>query len=215
MEVYVVKTICMPVTMMKENAYFFYDENTKDAVVVDPGGESKKLNMFIKENGLKIHAVLLTHGHFDHIQAADKIKEVTGAKIIACQYEEDLLNSPKLNMSKHMTGQEITVTADIFLNDGDVFTFADHKLQVMYTPGHTKGGVSFYSEEEGCCFVGDTLFCESVGRSDFEGGSTEELFSSIKDKLFNLPNDTIIYSGHGQATTIGHEKKYNPFVKLT
>lgn len=210
------RTVCLPVTMMRENTYFYYDENTKEGVILDPGGEVKKLIAFIEENGLKISGILLTHGHFDHMQAVSKIKEATSARVFAHKDEAPILKNPDLNMSLSMLGRKIEIEPDVVLEDGESVEFGEnnkHCLRVLHTPGHTAGGVSYYAEECGAVFAGDTLFYESVGRTDFEGGDAERLLSSIREKLFTLPDNTIVHSGHGQSTSIAHEKRFNPFVK--
>jgi glyoxylase-like metal-dependent hydrolase (beta-lactamase superfamily II) len=207
------KIVCLPVTAMQENAYFYYDEETKAGIVIDPGGEPQRLCRFIEDNSLKIVGILLTHGHFDHILAVSAIKAVTAAPVACHADEAAMLRSAKLNFSSEV-GRETGIEPDILFNDGDIFEFGGHKINVIHTPGHTIGGVSYYCEESSAVFSGDTLFYDSVGRTDFPGGSSSLLTSSIKDKLFSLPDDTIVYPGHGDSTTIRHEKANNPFVRL-
>jgi len=198
---------------MQENVYFYYDDETKVGVVIDPGGESKRLCRFIDDNGLKIEGILLTHGHFDHILAVNAVKGATSAPVACHSAEEIMLRSSKQNFFREAV-KDTGVEADILLNDGDVFEFGGHKIKVIHTPGHTAGGVSYYAEECSALFSGDTLFYDSVGRTDLQGGNNAALCSSIKDKLFILPDDTVVYPGHGESTTIGHEKMHNPFVRF-
>lgn len=201
------KIICLPVTVMQENVYFYYDDETKSGVVIDPGGESNRLCQFITERGLKIEGILLTHSHFDHVLAVHALKEATSAPIVCHTDEAAMLRSVQL-------GYAGNIEADLLLNDNDVFTFDGHKIQLIHTPGHTPGGASYYAEESAALFSGDTLFYDSVGRTDFPGGDHDALRSSIRDKLFALPDDTAVYPGHGESTSIGYEKLNNPFVRF-
>ena len=206
------KLVCLPVTAMQENVYFYYDGDTKTGIVIDPGGEPNRLCRFIADNGLKIEGILLTHGHFDHILAVGEVKEATGAPVACHAAEDGMLRSARLNYSADVR-KDKEIEADILFNDGDVFEFGGHKIKVIHTPGHTPGGVSYYAGESGFLFSGDTLFYDSVGRTDLAGGDTATLKSSIKDKLFTLPEETAVYPGHGDSTTIAHEKANNPFVR--
>ena len=207
------KIVCLPVTSMQENVYFYYDNETKVGVVIDPGGEPKRLCRFIADNGLKIEGILLTHGHFDHILAVNAVREVTSAPVGCHSDEEITLRSAKRSFFGEV-GRDTAIEADILFDDGDVFEFGGHKIKVIHTPGHTAGGVSYYAEESSSLFSGDTLFYDSVGRTDLYGGNDAALRSSIKNKLFLLPDDTAVYPGHGESTTIGHEKAHNLFVRL-
>ncbi|MCL2873531.1 MAG: MBL fold metallo-hydrolase [Defluviitaleaceae bacterium] len=202
------------VTVLSENTYIYYDEKTKEAIVIDPGGNSEKIIGAINALGVKVKGILLTHGHGDHIGAVEKVQAHTGASVFAHKDEEELLKSSKLNMSYYMDDNPISVTdSKWFEGDEDEYTFGGCTIKVLHTPGHTRGGVSYYDEYEKIVFTGDTLFLRDVGRTDFPGGNYETLEKSIREKLYTLPDDVIVYPGHGPKTKISKEKVYNNFVK--
>lgn len=194
------------------NCWFLVNEDTKEALVFDPGDEAKKIQRYAEKKGWTIKDILLTHGHADHMAGADELRNLTGAPVYALGEEEPLLLDAKKNLSVFINNRAVTLEADEFLHDGQKITLAGMELRVYHTPGHTPGGCSYYCEEAGCVFSGDTLFQASVGRSDFPGGSMSELVRSVKEKLFLLPDATKVLPGHGDETTVGYEKKYNPFV---
>ena len=177
---------------------------------MDPADQGGNIYKAMTKNGFKIAAVLLTHGHFDHIWGTKELCELSGAKLYALDAEKELLKDARKNVSSQ-AGRAYTTDADIYLKDGDELTIADMTFQVIATPGHTAGGCCYYFKEAGFLVSGDTLFQDSVGRTDFPTGSMGTLVRSIKEKLFVLPDETKVYPGHGDNTTIGHEKKYNPF----
>ena len=197
---------------LAENCWFLANEDTKEAVVIDPGAEPDRICAAAEKHGWKITAILLTHGHIDHMGACESLRTELGVKVYALTEEEDLLLDAKKNLSVFIERKVVTFEPDELLRDGQELTLAGMKIQVIHTPGHTPGGCSYYVAEAGCVFSGDTLFAESVGRSDFPGGSTSALVCAVKEKLFLLPDDTLVCPGHGEETTIGHEKKYNSFV---
>ncbi len=194
------------------NCFFVYDDQRKDAVVFDPGDEGGLVYEKLTGAGLKVAAIYLTHGHFDHIEGCNELKKLSGVKIYALDEEADICRDVNLNLSEGF-GMAYRVEPDGYVHDGDVCKEAGMTFLVIATPGHTKGSCAYYFEEEGFLIGGDTLFLESVGRTDFPTGSMSELVRSVKEKLFVLPDEVKVFSGHGEATTIGHEKKYNPFLQ--
>lgn len=192
------------------NTYFVYREGSQDAVVIDPADYGEYIFESLQKNGFRVAAILLTHGHFDHIWGCEKLRALSGVKVYANEAEKDLLGDAKKNISAQ-AGRACTLNADEYLKDGDVLEIAGITFQMIATPGHTPGGCCYYMEEAGMLICGDTLFEESVGRTDFPGGSMSTLVRSIKEKLFTLPESTKCYPGHGGSTTIGYEKENNPF----
>ena len=206
------KVGCIVLGILENNCYFVHREGEYDAIFIDPSSKGEKIFVKLREKGLTIKAILITHGHFDHIMGANELRDISGAKIYALKEEEELLGDPALN-SSYKVGKSYTVKPDVLVNDGDVLEFGSIRLKVIATPGHTVGGCCYYSEEDKVLFSGDTLFFESVGRTDFETGDVVALKQSIA-KLLTLPEDVKVYPGHGDFTTIGHEKDYNPFAGI-
>ncbi len=192
------------------NCYFVYREGEKGIIFFDPADNGKYIYDKLTEKGFEFEAILLTHGHYDHILGADELRKLSGAKIYALEPEHVLLEDPYVNLSANMH-RGITLKADGFFNDGDELEYGEKKCKVIATPGHTVGSCCFFFEEAGLLVAGDTLFAESIGRTDFPTGKMRQLITSVEEKLFVLPEDTKVYPGHGPATTIGHEKTYNPF----
>lgn len=201
----------MVVGAVQTNSYFLQNADTNEVVVIDPGDKGKRIYDELTGRGYKIRAVLLTHGHFDHVMGADDIRKLAGVSVYLGEHEEKLISNADLNVSA-MFGTPYTTKADVFVKDGEILELAGMKIKVLHTPGHTYGGVSYYLEEEGILICGDTLFLESVGRTDFPTSSSQELKTSIHEKLFTLPDEVYVYPGHGPTTTIEHEKTNNPFV---
>ena len=201
----------MVLSMCQTNCYFLYQEDSKDCIVIDPADQGHQIFNALTGHGFTIRAILLTHGHFDHIWGANALKELADVKIYAYAEEKALLNSEKLNVSKG-AGRPYTVEADVYLQDGEEISIAGMTCKCIATPGHTAGSCSYYFESAGLLVSGDTLFRESVGRTDLPTGNMRTLVNSIKEKLFVLPEDTKVYPGHGDSTTIAFEKKYNPFI---
>ena len=193
------------------NCYFLKNKETGELIIIDPADCPEKIELKVSQMNGKPVAILLTHGHFDHIMAAQAVKEKYNIPIYACRQEEEMLREPEINMTAHC-GRDCSIAPDVFLEDLDVVKIAGFSVQMIHTPGHTQGGVCYYVEKEGVLFSGDTLFCCSVGRSDFATSSTSALIRSIKEKLFLLPDETKVFPGHMGATTIGNEKVNNPYV---
>ncbi len=192
------------------NCYFVYKDGEKDVLVFDPADRGDYLYEKLSELGFKVAGILLTHGHFDHIYGCAKLKELSGAKVYAYEAEKALCEDAGLNVSAQ-TGRSCTIVADEYVKDNAEITLAGMTCKVLATPGHTAGSCCYYFEEAELLISGDTLFQESVGRTDLPTGSMSTLTRSIREKLAVLPDDVKVYPGHGDATTIGHEKQYNPF----
>ncbi|KAI4449325.1 hypothetical protein C823_003854 [Eubacterium plexicaudatum ASF492] len=194
------------------NCFIAANSQTGEALVIDPGDDAAAVADYMDRNQLRPAAVLLTHGHFDHCMAAQRLAEQYGISVYVHENDRQIMENPAYNCSG-MIGKNLTFHADMFFHgDTDHLSAAGFEIDVYHTPGHTPGGVCFYVKNEGILFSGDTLFCESVGRTDFPKGSMSQLVQSIHDKLFPLPNDTKVLPGHGEWTTIGDEKQYNPFL---
>ena len=210
----------MVLGMCQTNCYFLYREGEKQTIVVDPADKGANIYNALEKNGFQVAGILLTHGHFDHIWGLEELKTAANlaaqtagrepVKVYAGEAERTLLNSPELNVSGQ-AGRALGVSADVYVKGGDEITIAGMDFRVIATPGHTAGGCCYYFKEGGFLLSGDTLFAESVGRTDFPTGSMSELVRSIKEKLFFFFFVTKVYPGHGESTTIGHEKEYNPF----
>ena len=201
----------MIVGAVATNCYLAENTKTKEALIIDPGDNALGIAKIIKSDGVTPVAVLLTHGHFDHAMAAEEVANEYGIEIYAHEAERETLEDPRINLSG-MIGQTLKFHADRYVKDGEVLHLAGFDIQVFHTPGHTLGGVCYYLEEEKVLFSGDTLFCQSVGRTDFPTGSASTLIRSIQEKLMPLSDDTEVYPGHEDMTTIGMERKYNPFL---
>ena len=193
------------------NCFFLINNDSKKLIVIDPGASAKALYEEIKKLDCVCEAILLTHGHFDHADGVDELKALTGAKVYAHEDEKKVLNDPSYNLSDDFVATGSKYDADVFVNDSEHLKLSGFDIAVIHTPGHTPGGICFYIEEEKILFSGDSLFNQSIGRTDFLGGSASQLIRSIKEKLLCLPDDVNVYPGHGAATSIGYEKKYNPF----
>ena len=190
------------------NAYFYIDEKTKHGFLVDPAAEADKLLQIIKENGWTIEKILITHGHFDHIGAVEKLaKELNIPYYIHINGKQYLIN-PQMNLSAFFEKNIALSNAD-YVEDGDKITLSaapEVCLQVIHTPGHTTDSVVYYDKNNDVAFVGDTVFKDSEGRTDLPGGNSFQLYNSIKNKVMTLPEDTILYSGHTEKTSVQHEK---------
>lgn len=194
------------------NCYIVRKEDAEDCFVIDPAACPPELAGHVRREGLTVKAVLLTHGHFDHIMGLDDFLREFPVPVYAHEAEKDLLESAELNSSLGMFGKPYTFSGAEYVRDGQILCIAGFEIRVIYTPGHTGGGCCYYIPEEHTLFSGDTLFRASVGRTDLPTGSMGELVRSVREKLMVLPEETKVYPGHMEETTIGYEKRYNPFL---
>jgi len=192
------------------NTYLVWDDASKEAMLVDPADKSEKLLNEIMQMGLNVKYVINTHGHGDHIGGNNFFKTELNAKLAIHQDDAEMLIDSAKNLSAYMGSNIVTTAADMKLNDGDVLTIGVNEVKIIATPGHSKGGICLYFDKT--LISGDTLFAQSVGRSDLPGGDHNTLVKSIKEKLFILPEDTLVLPGHGAETTIEDEQVANPFV---
>ena len=205
------KIIAMEVGIIGTNCYLVINEEQKSGVVIDPGGDANQIIEKIRQNGITIEAIFLTHGHSDHIMAVDEVRDFTGAKVYISEADSGMLTKASSNLSIYMgTGKEFK-SADEFFVDGETIIAAGLKFKVIATPGHTMGGVCLICSDN--VFCGDTIFSESIGRTDLPGGSYSQILHSIKTKIMPLPDEMKLFPGHGPATTIGWERRRNPFLQ--
>ena len=193
------------------NCFIIGCESTKEAAVIDPGDDSDRILMELAKSELNVKYLINTHGHFDHVGANKKLKEVTGAQLAIHPDDEPMLNELSHSASMFGLSAENSPPADILLKHGDEIRFGKITLKVIHTPGHSKGGICLYTK--GHLFSGDTLFQGSIGRTDLPGGDYDTLISSIKQNLLAFDDETIVYTGHGPETNIGYEKRSNPFLR--
>ncbi len=193
------------------NSYVVTDEETRKTFIVDLGGHNADMVNYIKDNGLALEYIILTHAHGDHMGGVDSIlEEFPDTKIVACIHDKALLEDANLNMSTMVYGYPVAFSADRYVTDGETMKVGELELKFLHTPGHTPGGMCILAEN--VLFSGDTLFEQSIGRTDFPGSSYQAIVKSIREKLFVLPDDTKVLPGHMGSTTIGFEKESNPFV---
>lgn len=194
------------------NCYIVADEDKKECIVIDPGGSPDKIKEYINRNKLKTVAIVLTHGHVDHIAEAKILREKLGAEILIHKNDSKMLEDSKVNLSNATLYNEVMFTADRLIKDKEIIKFGDIEALVIHTPGHTRGGITL--QIENFLFTGDTLFQNSYGRTDLEGGNLNALYDSIIHKLFKLDESLNVLPGHGGPSSIGYEKKYNPMLRV-
>lgn len=204
------EVMVLTVGQVYTNCYIVNQEGNEKCIVIDPGDEAEKIASYIRKRNLTCEGILLTHGHFDHITGVNELRSLVGGKIYAHEAEKDLLEDPMLNASG-MVGYEAAIQADVLLRDRQKLEIADMTFEVIHTPGHTKGGCCFYAKEEKVLFSGDTIFMESIGRTDLPTGNGQELLDSVRNKVLTLPDDVTIYSGHGPKTNVAYEVANNPY----
>jgi hydroxyacylglutathione hydrolase len=199
------------VGLLEVNCYILGDEETREAVVIDPGGDEDEILATLKNNDLNLKLIIDTHGHFDHVDANQPLKSATGAKIAIHEADAGMLHQPSAE-AMFFTGNRLRLSEpDILLKEGDVLSFGKYRLKVLHTPGHTPGGISLLLEGHTYVYVGDLLFAGSIGRTDFPGGDFDALINAVKTKIFPLGDNYSVFPGHGPVTTVGQERKYNPF----
>ena len=196
---------------VETNCYIVVNEARNECFVIDPGDEEEVLIAAIEESKAAPKAVLLTHGHFDHIYAVEPLVKKYGIPVYASENEAALLAEPEMNCSAYY-GREVSIVPENYIEDGDTFEIAGFKIKGIHTPGHTKGSMCFYIEKEGVLFSGDTLFMGSVGRTDLPTGNTHLLLESLRDKIIVLPPETVICPGHGPETKLDYEKRNNSYM---
>jgi glyoxylase-like metal-dependent hydrolase (beta-lactamase superfamily II) len=197
--------------MVQTNCYIASNEETKEAIVIDPADHAHRIEQYLKENDLVCKGILLTHGHFDHIMAASELAVSAHTEIYAHEAEAALLADPNMNASSQIR-RECALIAGTQLKDNEIIYLAGFKIRVIHSPGHTAGSVCYYFSEHGILFSGDTLFQESVGRTDLPTGNGKILIESIRNKLMLLEDQVKVYPGHGAATTIGYERDNNIYI---
>jgi hydroxyacylglutathione hydrolase len=195
---------------LMSNCFICGCDKTKEAVVIDPGGDTDKILLLLADSNLKVKYIINTHGHFDHVSGNGQMKSATAADILIHPLDADMLGMLSSNAAIFGISVENSPPCDRTIEEGDKISFGEIILEVIHTPGHTPGGISLFTN--GIVFVGDTLFAGSIGRTDFPGGDFDTLVSSVQNKLFKMDNDVRVLSGHGPETTIDREKRFNPFV---
>jgi hydroxyacylglutathione hydrolase len=199
------------VGLLEVNCYILGDEETKEAVVIDPGGDEDAILEALNHHKLQLKLIIDTHGHFDHVDANQPLKEATGAKIAIHEADAQMLAKPSAE-AMFFTGNRLRLSqADVLLKENDILTFGKYRLKVLHTPGHTPGGISLLLEDHTYVYVGDLLFAGSIGRTDFPGGDYDALINAVRTKIFPLGDNFTVFPGHGPVTTVDQERKYNPF----
>lgn len=196
---------------LQTNCYLVSCEETREAIVIDPGGDAARILRAVAEDGLALRLIVATHAHFDHVMANADLQKASGAPIGVGRADAEELTKPVRIFGLPMLGAP-SPAADRLLDDGDEVVVGTEALRVLCTPGHSTGGISLYYAPQPLVFSGDVLFRMGIGRTDLPGGDFDTLARSIRSRLYTLPDDTIVYPGHGPATTIGEEKAGNPFV---
>lgn len=204
----------LPVGMLRCNCSIFGDEATREAIVIDPGDDVDQITAVLEKHALKVKAIIITHAHFDHVLGARKLRALSGAPVYMNEKDREMLDG--LEIQAQWLGWDGPVEkteVDENAADGLVLNLGETPFQVMHTPGHTQGSSSVYIAPARKLVAGDTLFRDSIGRTDLPGGNSRQILLSIKDKLLELPDETVVIPGHGPNTTIGRERERNPFLR--
>lgn len=201
----------LAVGAIQANCFILGDEKTKKAVLIDPGGDASRILKAVNDLKLDVVAILLTHGHFDHVEAMGEVQKALGAP--TCCHAAAAPMIKKVSDQGSLFGMHVNPVPlpEKFLEDGDDVAFGELSLHVVHTPGHSQGSLSYIID--GNVFVGDLIFAGSIGRTDLSGGNFDTLIDSVKNRIFTLPDETVIHPGHGPSTTVGAEKRTNPFFR--
>jgi glyoxylase-like metal-dependent hydrolase (beta-lactamase superfamily II) len=197
---------------LQTNCYVVGDETTGEALVIDPGGDADRILATLERLNLKAKLIVNTHGHFDHIMANGRLMEATGAPLAIHSADKSMLSNPLRGFAFLAGKIRPSPAATVFLDEDSTLTVGTHEFQVLHTPGHSAGSISLWCPAQKVVFCGDVLFNMGIGRTDFPGGTHSTLLQSIRDKLFTLPDDTVVCSGHGRESTIGYERAHNPWL---
>ncbi len=207
-----IKVSSIRVSVFATNCYLVQNTETKEGFLIDPGDYEEKILEVLRKEEVKLSAIYLTHGHLDHFMATERIRAEYNVPVYCHEAELAVLSDPVQNLTSRFMRRGCVLEGATGLKDGAEFTAAGVKVAVLHTPGHTPGGCCYYLEENGILFSGDTLFYRSIGNTEFPGGSMGILSRSIREKLYTLPEETVVYAGHGEETDIGSEMRENPFV---
>lgn len=205
--------IILPVGLLQCNCSIFGDEQTREAIVIDPGDDIDEITTALNQHRLAVKAIVITHAHIDHVGGAAKLRALTGAPVYMNERDRDLLNMLDFQASWLEVETPPRTDIDQDAREGTVLRLGPAAFHVLHTPGHTPGSISLWIPQQDKLVAGDTLFRDSIGRTDFPGGDAEKIRSSIKFKLLDLPDETVVIPGHGPNTTIGREKERNPFLQ--
>ncbi len=205
--------VTLPVGLLQCNCSILGDETTREAIVVDPGDEVTRIVASLRQHQLTVKAIVITHAHIDHIAGAQKLKALTGAPVYLNPNDHELVQMLDEQATWLRMQKPDHVEIDSAADDGTSLTLGSTAIHLIHTPGHTQGSVCMYIPSENKLIAGDTLFRDSVGRTDLPGGNTRKLLSSVKSRLLVLPEETVVFPGHGPTTTIGREKSHNPFLQ--
>ncbi len=194
------------------NCYIIGDKSSKEAIIVDPGAEADKILSVIDKEQLRVKYVIATHGHFDHCGAVSTIKKRLNCEFLIHSADLPFIQRAHKSAARWKINIDKVPYPDRFIDEQDTISIGTHTIAILHTPGHSPGSISLYLKSKGFLLSGDTLFKQSIGRTDFTDGSLEDITSSIRNKLYILPDETIVYCGHGESTTIGFEKQNNSFI---